>query len=261
MRSSAESIIGNGERDATCSHMMATNNPASYAPQLRRWTLQFTLRAFLVVTLLVSALVGYLLRPGHLTAGRVRVAFQVEGFEYQDFIEDTSDGEVESRSLMAMIRARNVSGNTLWYRGGFRECPDLIVASLRGDKWESLRTGFTPSHTYTLGDGETIRFGVSVDEDAKAMKVGVAFASKWFGTFHNAVLTDEIDVQQTINDMKDQDIDTRDTAPTERGRRESPARDTTTSPIEPDASTSRRSRATHGCSLVHSGGPTVPLPR
>jgi hypothetical protein len=222
-------------------------------------TLRFTLRTLLLVVISVSAVLAYLLQPGHLVAGRVNVAMRVDRFEYVEFIDATGANEVRSRDLFAVVRATNIGRNTLWYRGGGRELPHVLRPSLKGDKWQWQATQIGVPQEFGLRKGETLRFHAQVDEDAKAMKVGVAFASKWFGTFDNVVLTDEFDVQRAIDDMNEQELAAKDHRPTERGSRESAAAETPTSPLNPDASASGRLCTTDECHLA--GQQAAPPPR
>ncbi len=72
--------------------------------------MQFTVRTLLLMMIPV-AFVAYVLKPGNLTPGNVKVTFALDQFFFE------TDPVLKERFLYVSVNITNKSGNTLWYEG------------------------------------------------------------------------------------------------------------------------------------------------
>ena len=157
--------------------------------QGRPW--RFTLRALFFV-ILVAACLESLFQPGRLISGNVDVTWQFVRFAYG------GERGLESSSLFAVMRATNLSGNSVWYRGTAPEHPNTVWLSLVQEKWQYEATSYEPTGSYVLYSGESRLLWFPVREQATACKFGVAFASRWWGATDQLSLSDEVKISSSV---------------------------------------------------------------
>jgi hypothetical protein len=147
-----------------------------------------------------SALVCYALLPGHLLPCSVNVEYQLLRLEH-DFESDSKEGW-----LVAMIHVTNSSRGTLCFRGTSRKTPDFQTYQLRRHIWKYVETSTEPSQPYLLKSGESIIFRASVFSDATAVRVGIIFASRWWGPMDTLAMSDPIDISSQLRQMEEADL-------------------------------------------------------
>jgi len=173
---------------------MTNNGSALKLPIRRKWPLQFTVRTLISLTFL-AALVGYLLQPGHLLSGKINVELKIEGFRYET---EAGSGR---KCFVAVVKVTNKSGIRLWYQGSFRGNPDSIVFypsdSTANATLDFLAESCSPERL-AFDARETFTFFASVPEQARSVRVGVAFASRWFGPIDSLATSSDVMVPSDV---------------------------------------------------------------
>ncbi len=135
--------------------------------------------------------------------GNAKVNYRLEGYEPPPVWETEEKVEEEEEDgghgRMAIVRATNVSGHTLWYEGHSvgSPCDVLSIQVIDGESREQLSritVGHENRHPMRpFTHGEDFVFQVYVDENAKLLKAGLIFKSYWLGEPDTPVFSDELD--------------------------------------------------------------------
>ena len=133
---------------------------------MKRRKFQFSLRCALVV-LTAAAILAFWFRPS-----RVEVGFTIEGF--------TNELEQPSRKpyVGANIRVTNRAWNSLWYRAYNPEHPNSDTYQRIKDEWHYRGFYTEPAKWVKLERGGSFVFVIPLDDEAKALKVGLRFATR-----------------------------------------------------------------------------------
>jgi hypothetical protein len=147
-------------------------------PKRRRWPMQFTIRTLLLLAF-PAALIGYLLKPGHLLKGNVKLEFRcIEGRGPGRML--MADGSYQRTMQEAKIEITNKSGNTLWYTGAAEYPTIFFVDSLVDEKWMSIGVWEEQHPKIAFSEGETITINAPVYENATAVRISIQFFCNWF---------------------------------------------------------------------------------
>jgi hypothetical protein len=149
----------------------------------RKRPLQFTIR-FLLLLFFPAALIGYFLYPGV-----INVDIKIE--KISNLIEQPSG----KKSLCAVVSVKNNASQTVWYQGATHGHPDFYYNALIDGQWQSGSYSCTPTQRIALQGGEKIVFIVPITDDTKSLVVGVQFASRWFKTINQYVISPEMPVE------------------------------------------------------------------
>lgn len=162
----------------------------------------------LLLLIAVAALLAYLLKPGHLLPGNIKLECRIVRIEEPE--PYLMDGTSVMGSSTVIVEITNISGNALWYDGPFQRCPERIEweALVNGEwEWVSTRIGtvfeilpngdqkpLNPSGDRTVFlNGETMAVDIWVREGTEAIKISIPFLSRWFGKKSN-YWSDEIKI-------------------------------------------------------------------
>ncbi len=167
--------------------------------RIKHWRFQFSLRTLLLIFIPV-ALIAYTFKPGHLISGNVVVDYCAE-FDYIRY----NDGSGLKHGRICRVRVINKSGNPVWYIGEYPGYPiNRLTNQFVDGKWTfySDSTSYSKGYKIRLDSGESFNCVFPVYDNSTRLRVGLCFASRWFGPVNHTAWSSEILVRCVDQSMR-----------------------------------------------------------